>query len=83
MVSYCLMSLLIPKMSMSIQKCHSYAGNLNSETPGDGKIMFLHCGDVLHTYKRCLYKCCFIPMLLDVDPCRMMKHHPLMTLAMK
>ena len=35
------------KMSMSIQKRHPYTGILNSETSGDSKNAFLHCGDVL------------------------------------
>ena len=29
------------------QKSHPFTGNLNSETPGDSKNMFLHCEDVL------------------------------------
>ena len=28
----------------STQRCHPYTGNLNSETPGDSKNVFLHCG---------------------------------------
>ena len=34
-------------------KCHSYTRNLNSETSGDSKNAFLHCGDglVLHLTK--------------------------------
>ncbi len=37
-------------MSISIQAHHPYTGHLNSETPGDRKHAFLHCGDVLgHT----------------------------------
>ena len=35
-----------PKMSILIQKRHPYTGNLNSETSGDSKNAFLHCGDV-------------------------------------
>ncbi len=38
---------LNPKTSILMQKCHSYTGNLNSETPGDSKNAFLHFGDVL------------------------------------
>ena len=30
-----------------IQKCHLCTGNLNSETSGDNKHLFLHCGNVL------------------------------------
>ncbi len=40
-------ALLNPETSILIQKRHSYTRNLNSETPGDSKITFLHCGDVL------------------------------------
>ena len=34
-------------MSIAIQKRHPYTGNVNSETSGDSKNAFLHCGDVL------------------------------------
>ena len=40
-------ALLNPEISTSIQIHHPYTGNLNSETPGDSKNTFLHCGDVL------------------------------------
>ncbi len=36
-----------PKMPILSQKRDPYTGNLNSETPGDSKNAFLHCGDVL------------------------------------
>ncbi len=38
-------ALFDPKTSTLIQKCHPYTGN--SETSGDSKNVFLHCGDVL------------------------------------
>ena len=46
-------ALLNPETSISIQKRHSYTRNLNSETSGDSKNAFLHCGDglVLHLTK--------------------------------
>jgi hypothetical protein len=34
-------------MSILLQTCPSYSGDLNSKTPGDGKIAFLHWGDTL------------------------------------
>ena len=37
-------------MSISIQKRHPYTRILNSETPGDSKTAFVHCGDVLDKY---------------------------------
>ncbi len=40
-------ALFNPETSIFIQKRHPYTGNLNSETPGDSKNAFLHCGDVL------------------------------------
>ena len=40
-------ALLSPKLSILIQKRHPYTGTLNSETFGDSKNAFLHCGDVL------------------------------------
>ncbi len=40
-------ALFNPETSIFIQKCHPYTGNLNSETSGDSKTAFLHCGDVL------------------------------------
>ncbi len=39
-------ALLNPATSTLIQKRHPYTGNLNSETSGDSKNTFLHCGDV-------------------------------------
>jgi len=39
-------ALFHPEMSIFVQKCHPYTENLNSETPGDSKNAFLHCGDV-------------------------------------
>ena len=36
-----------PKMYISIHRRHPYTGNLKSETPGDSKSAFLHCGGVL------------------------------------
>ena len=36
-----------PKTFNLIQKCHPYTGNLNRETSGDSKDVFLHCGDVV------------------------------------
>ena len=35
------------EVSVLIQKCHPYTGTLNTETSGDNKIVYLHCGDVL------------------------------------
>ncbi len=50
-------ALFSPETSILIQKRHPYAGNLNSETSGDSKNTFLHCGDVLeHTYKSWQYR---------------------------
>lgn len=40
-------ALLNLTMPVSIQKCHSYSRTLILEMPGDSKIAFLHCGDVL------------------------------------
>ena len=40
-------ALFDPKTSILIQKRHPYTENLNSETSGDSKNAFLHCGDVL------------------------------------
>jgi len=40
-------ALFNPEPSILIQKRHPYTGNLNSETCGDSKNVFLHCGDVL------------------------------------
>ncbi len=40
-------ALFNPKTCILIQKRHPYTGNLNSETSGDSKNAFLHCGDVL------------------------------------
>jgi len=42
------LALLHPETSISIQKRHPYTGNLNSETSGDSKNAFLHCGDALN-----------------------------------
>ncbi len=42
-----LSALLNPKTSILIQKRHLYTGNPNSETSGDNKNAFSHCGDVL------------------------------------
>ncbi len=39
--------LFIPDMSILIQKCHPYTGDLNLETPGDSNDAFLHRGDVV------------------------------------
>jgi len=39
-------ALFNPKTSISIQNCHPYTGNLNSEMPVDSKNAFLHCGHV-------------------------------------
>ncbi len=36
-----------PETCILIQKRHAYTANLNSETSGDSKDAFLHCGDVL------------------------------------
>jgi len=41
------LALFNPETLILIQKRHPYAGNLNSETPGDSKNAFLHWGDVL------------------------------------
>ena len=38
---------LDPDTSILIQKRHPYTGNLNRETSGDSKNVFLLCGDVL------------------------------------
>ncbi len=40
-------ALFNPATFVAIQKRHPYTGNLNSETSGDSKNAFLHCGDVL------------------------------------
>ena len=40
------LALFNSETSVSIQKRHPYTGNLNSETSGDSKNAFLHCGDV-------------------------------------
>ncbi len=37
-------------MSILLQKCHFYAGNVNLDKSGDSKNAFLHCGDVLGLY---------------------------------
>ena len=36
-----------------MQKRHPHTGNLNRETSGDSKLVFLHCGGILaeHTTK--------------------------------
>ncbi len=34
-------------MSVYLQKCHPSTRNLNSQTPGDSKNAFLHCGHIL------------------------------------
>ncbi len=47
------MALLNFETSISIQKRHSYTRNLNSETSGDSKNAFLHCGDVLDNSNDC------------------------------
>ncbi len=39
-------ALFNPETSILIQKRYPYTGNLNSETPGESKNAFLHCGDV-------------------------------------
>ncbi len=39
-------ALLNPTTTISIQKRHAYTRNLHSETSGDSKTAFLHCGDV-------------------------------------
>ena len=41
-----LVALFIPETSIIIQKRRPHNGYLNSETPGDSKNAFLHCGDV-------------------------------------
>ncbi len=46
-VKCCTTALFNPETSILIQKRHPYTGNLNSETSGDSKNTFLHCGDVL------------------------------------
>ena len=42
------LALFNPETSIAvvIQEHHLYTGNLNSETPGDSKNGFLHCGGV-------------------------------------
>ena len=50
-----------PEMSISIQKRHSYAGNLNREMSGDSKNGFLHYGDVSSVYKAAVKLCRHIP----------------------
>ncbi len=47
-------ALFNPKTSILIQKRHPYTGKLSSETSGDSKNAFLHCGDVLDRYQVCL-----------------------------
>ncbi len=44
-------ALFNPATSTLIQKRHPYTGNLDSETAGDSKNAFLHCGDVLEECK--------------------------------
>jgi hypothetical protein len=39
-------ALVRPEMSNLFSKRHPYTGNLDSETSGDSKNAFLHCGDV-------------------------------------
>jgi len=60
-----LSALFNPETSVVIQKRHPYTGNLNSETSGDSKYAFLHCGDVLATHhmKGSASNCCsvFLP----------------------
>ncbi len=41
-----------PRNVYSIHKRHPYTGNLNTETSGDSKDAFLHCGDVLVAWTR-------------------------------
>ena len=43
-------ALLNPEASVLIQKCQSHTGKLSSETPGDSKNAFLHCGDDLAVF---------------------------------
>jgi len=43
--------LSVPKRFSFFKKRPFYSGNLNSETPGDNKNAFLHCGDVLDAYR--------------------------------
>ena len=45
--------LLDPKTSILLQKLHPYTGNLNSETPGHAKNVFLHQGDVSVLWEWC------------------------------
>jgi len=47
-------ALLNPKKTILIQKRHSYTRNLNSETSGDSKNVFLHCGDVSNVASICM-----------------------------
>ncbi len=42
-----------PKTSIFIQRRHPYTGDLNSETSGDSKNTFLHCGDVSEFAELC------------------------------
>ena len=42
------MTLFNPKTSTAVQKRHPCTGNLNSETPGDSKKVFLHWGHDLN-----------------------------------
>ena len=44
--SGCMRFSTFPEKCILIQKRHPYTGNLNSETSGDSKNTFLHCGDV-------------------------------------
>ncbi len=44
-------ALFNPETSVLIQKHHPYTGILNSETSGDSKNEFLHCGDVVETWR--------------------------------
>ena len=46
-VTGCAKALFNPETSIATQKRHPYPGTLSSETCGDIKNAFLHCGDVL------------------------------------
>jgi len=43
---FSVLALFNPEASISTQKRHPHAGNLNSDTLGDSKNVFLRCGDV-------------------------------------
>ncbi len=51
------LALLNPETSDLIQKRHPYAGIINSETSGDSKNAFLHCGDAVGVIRGANRRC--------------------------